>query len=140
MKNLYLKCKDVYLKYKEIINYLIFGVLTFIVSMVSYYISRFAFNIVVSNVISWILAVIFAYCTNKKFVFESKTENKKDFIKEFSKFVSGRLFTLVLETAILWIMADLIGINDLIVKIIAQIVVIVTNYVLSKLIIFKTNK
>ncbi len=132
--------KEMYTKNKEVINYLIFGLLTFAVSMVTYYLSRLIFDYVVSNIISWILAVLFAYITNKLFVFESKTNNLKEIINEFIKFIGGRIFTLILETLILYLMVDLMHINDMIVKLIAQVIVITTNYILSKLIIFKKSK
>lgn len=132
--------KEMYIKHKEVVNYLIFGFLSFVVSMVTYYLSRLVFDYVVSNIISWVIAVLFAYTTNKLFVFESKTNDMKALVKEFIKFIGGRVFTLILETLILYLMVDLMHINDLIVKMIAQVVVILTNYVLSKLIIFKNQK
>ncbi len=139
MKELYYKCKDLYVQYKEIINYLIFGGLTFVVSMLTYYLCRLAFDYVVSNFISWVAAVLFAYVTNKAFVFESKTETTFLLIKEFVLFVASRIFTLLLETLIMYIMIDWFHINDMLVKVIAQIIVILTNYILSKLIIFKNK-
>lgn len=132
--------KEMYVKNKEVINYLIFGFLTFAVSMITYYLSRLLFDYVVSNIISWVLAVLFAYITNKLFVFESKTNNLKELINEFVKFIGGRIFTLILETLILYLMVDLMHINDMVVKLIAQVIVIITNYILSKLIIFKKSK
>ncbi len=139
MKELYYKCKNLYVQYKEIINYLIFGGLTFVVSMLTYYLCRLAFDYVVSNFISWVAAVLFAYVTNKAFVFESKTETTFLLIKEFVLFVASRIFTLLLETLIMYIMIDWFHINDMLVKVIAQIIVILTNYILSKLIIFKNK-
>lgn len=139
MKKLYDKCKNLYVQYKEIINYLIFGGLTFMVSMLTYYLCRIAFDYVVSNFISWVAAVLFAYITNKAFVFESKTETKLLLIQEFILFVASRIFTLLLETFIMYIMIDWLHINDMIVKVIAQIIIILTNYILSKLIIFKNK-
>ena len=93
-----------------------------------------------SNLLSWVIAVTFSYITNKLFVFQSNAKGKLELTKEFGKFVLGRVFTLILETVILYVMVDLLHINDMIVKVISQIVVIVTNYILSKLIIFKNNK
>lgn len=138
MKELYIKCKNLYSKYNEAINYLIFGFLTFVVSTITYYLSRFCFDYVVSNCISWIAAVIFAYVTNKIIVFKSKVENKQSLVKEFIKFIISRIITLILETFILFVMIEGLKItNDLIVKTFAQIIVILTNYILSKLFIFK---
>ena len=133
------KIKELYFKYKEVINYLFFGGCTFLVSIISFYLFNkvCGFNEHIANVISWILAVSFAYITNKKYVFESKTSEKKDLLREISSFVSARLLTLVMEEIILVIGVNLLHIDSMIVKIIAQVVVIVSNYFLSKLFIFK---
>ena len=133
------KIKELYFKYKEVINYLFFGGCTFLVSIISFYLFNkvCGFNEHIANVISWILAVSFAYITNKKYVFESKTSEKKDLLREISSFVSARLLTLVMEEIILVVGVNLLHIDSMIVKIIAQVVVIVSNYFLSKLFIFK---
>ena len=95
------KIKELYLKYKEIINYLIFGVLTTLISLIVYYACVFtflnpddAFQLQIANIFSWIAGVIFAYVTNRKYVFESKNNNK---VKEASKFVTSRLVTLIMD-------------------------------------------
>ncbi len=133
------KIKELYFKYKEVINYLFFGGCTFLVSIISFYLFNkvCGFNEHIANVISWILAVSFAYITNKKYVFESKTNEKKDLLREIGSFVSARLLTLVMEEIILFIGVNLLHIDSMIVKIVAQVVVIVSNYFLSKLFIFK---
>lgn len=133
------KIKELYFKYKEVINYLFFGGCTFLVSIISFYLFNkvCGFNEHIANVISWILAVSFAYITNKKYVFESKTNEKKDLLREIGSFVSARLLTLVMEEIILFIGVNLLYIDSMIVKIVAQVVVIVSNYFLSKLFIFK---
>ena len=135
------KIKEMYLKYKEIINYLIFGVLTTVVSLGVYYICVYTFlnpeNVVqlqIANIISWVAGVAFAYVTNRKFVFESKEKNK---IKEASKFVTSRITTLLMDMAIMFIGVTLCKFNDKIIKLISQVVVIVMNYLLSKIIVFK---
>lgn len=140
LKEMYTILKSLYIKYKEVIHYLFFGVLSFVVSMVTYYLARICFNYVLSNLISWILAVLFAYVTNKLFVFESKVDTKQKLLKEFFTFVASRVFTFVLETFVMYVMIDWMHINDMVVKVIAQIIVICTNYILSKLIIFKKKK
>ena len=133
--------KELYLKYKEVINYLFFGGCTFLVSVVSFYL----FNKVLflnehfSNVLSWILAVLFAYVTNKTCVFESKTTNKKELLKEISSFFTARLLTLGIEELILLIFVNIFKFDAMIVKIFAQVIVILANYVLSKLFVFKKN-
>ena len=138
------KIKELYKKYKEVINYLIFGVLTTLVSLAVYYISVLtvldpenAFQLQVANIISWIAGVAFAYFTNRKYVFESKETNK---IKEASKFVLARVTTLVMDMLIMWLGVTILHGNDKIVKLISQVVVIVSNYVFSKLFVFKKEK
>ena len=133
------KIKELFLKYKEVISYLFFGGCTFLVSIISFYIfnKALSFNEHISNIISWILVVAFAFVTNKVFVFESKAKEKKTVIKELISFVTARLLTLGIEEIILFVGCNLLNIDALIVKIIAQVVVIVSNYFLSKLFIFK---
>ena len=133
------KIKELYIKNKEVINYLFFGGCTFLVSIISFYLLNKILNINthISNIISWILAVTFAYITNKIFVFESKTRKTKDIIREILSFFSARLLTLGLEELIIFIGCDLLNIDSMIIKIVGQIVVIISNYFLSKLFIFK---
>ena len=131
--------KVIYWEHKEIINYLIFGFLAFLVSMGTYFIARLVFNYVISNIISWIVAVIFAYMTNKAFVFQSITNSIQALIKEFVSFIAGRAFTLFLETFTIYLLFDVVGFNEFIVKVIGQAVVIITNYLLSKFFIFKKD-
>lgn len=134
---------NLYKKYQEIINYLIVGVLTTIVSIVTYFLFSLILNIennilfILANVLSWICAVVFAYITNKKFVFNTTTSNKKEEIKVFSMFVSSRITTLLIELAFMFITVKVILIDDKIAKVIAQFIVIVLNYILSKLFVFK---
>lgn len=134
---------NLYKKYQEIINYLIVGVLTTVVSIVTYFLFSLVLDIennilfILANVLSWICAVIFAYITNKKFVFNTTTSNKKEEIKVFSMFVSSRITTLLIELAFMFITVKVILIDDKIAKVIAQFIVIVLNYILSKLFVFK---
>ena len=133
--------KKMIIKYKEIILYLIFGVLTTLVSLVSYYLLTAtildpdnALYLQIANILSWICAVAFAYFTNRKYVFESKNKNKT---KEALKFVSSRIITLLLDMLIMGVFVSIIGVDDKIMKIISQIVIIVLNYVFSKIFVFK---
>ena len=138
------KMLELYKKYKEIILYLFFGVLTTIVSLGSKSILLFVlldasnpFELQLSIVISWILAVLFAYITNRIFVFNSKNQNK---IKEFISFIMGRIFTLFLEMLIMWFVTFLKLNTDLYVIIftlLTQVIVVIANYILSKLFVFK---
>lgn len=139
------KIKSLYEKYREIINYLIFGVLTTIVNIGTKYALLFtifdaknAVELQLAITISWILAVLFAYITNRKFVFESKNKNK---IKELISFFSARIATLLLEMFIMWFFITLLKLNSdiyvIIFTILTQILVVVGNYILSKIFVFK---
>ena len=129
-------------KYKETILYLFFGAFTTLVNIVSYlFFTRvISFNFMVANALAWILAVLFAYVTNKFFVFESKRIEIRFVFKEFLSFVSFRLLSGVVEMLIMYVMIDLLFVNDVIVKVFTNIVVIVLNYLFCKMIIFKNKK
>lgn len=136
--------KELYNKYKEIINYLIAGVLTTVVSLAVYYLCTATFldadnsvQLQAANVISWICSVAFAYATNRKYVFESKDPH---IVKEAVKFTGSRVTTLLMDMAIMFVMVTLLHQNDKIAKLISQVVVIVTNYVMSKLLVFRKDK
>ncbi|HBF4079510.1 GtrA family protein [Clostridioides difficile] len=126
-------------KHRETILYLFFGAFTTLVNIVSYlFFTRvILFDFMVANALAWILAVLFAYVTNKFFVFESKRIEIKFLFKEFLSFVSFRLLSGVVEMLIMYVMIDLLFVNDVIVKIFTNIVVIVLNYLFSKMIIFR---
>lgn len=137
------KIKELYLQYKEVINYLFFGGCSTLVNLVSFGIcfSLFKINDLWSQVIAWVVAVIFAYVTNKLFVFEAKANTKKDFIKEITSFMVGRVFTLVLcDIATYAFMTRVLHINEYITKIVTQVLVVVLNYAISKLIVFKKKE
>lgn len=129
-------------KYKETISYLIFGILSTIVNIATYvFFSRIIkINFMVSNIIAWFVAVIFAYITNKFFVFESKNINIKFILKEITSFMSLRIVSGLTELILMYIMINIMLINDFIVKIITNIVVVILNFIFSKLIIFKNKK
>ncbi len=141
LKNLNFKViKGLYFEYKEVINYLVFGGLSTVVNFVSYFIFARIVGIeeVTSSGLSWFCAVLFAYITNKLFVFESKTNNKKDFFKEIVSFFACRVLSGILcDVGTFALMINVFGINDIIAKIVTQIMVIILNYVFSKVIIFK---
>ena len=133
--------KKIYQKYKEIVNYLIFGFLTTVISLGTYYLLTMTIlnpnnpiELQITNVISWIVAVNFAYFTNRKYVFNSK--NKKIF-SEMIKFYLARIASLLIDMLLMYILVSKLKYNDKIMKIIVQIVVIVMNYIFSKVIIFK---
>ena len=140
-------------KYRELITYIIFGVLTTIVSLVSFKIFDSLLGeklYLLTNIMSWIFAVSFAYITNKLWVFESKSWQGKTVIKELLGFVGARLFSLGVEELGLWLLIDILNMGalrlsilsldingNMIAKVIMQIVVIILNYVFSKLVVFK---
>lgn len=134
------KIKELYIKYKEIINYLIVGGLTTFVALGVYYGSVLTFlnpnngiELQIANILSWIAGLIFAYFTNRKYVFESKNPNK---LQEAAKFTASRLVTLFLDMATMFIGVTLLKFNDKIIKLVAQVLVIIGNYIFSKLFVF----
>lgn len=128
-------------QYKEPILYVIFGGFTTVVNLVSYALFTRVMHIddFVAIFLSWVLAVFFAYITNKIWVFESKNTEAKQLFKEIVSFASARVATLGLEYVIMFIGVDMMHINDMIVKVFAQVLVIVANYIFSKLFIFKKS-
>lgn len=136
-----LTLRELYQKYREVIMYLIFGVLTTVVSLAIYYGLVYTiidpqngFLLQVANFVSWFGALIFAYVTNRKFVFQSHETNK---VKEALSFAGARLVTLFMDMAIMFIGVTLLHGNDKIIKLISQVVVIVANYIFSKIFVFR---
>lgn len=121
---------------REIFWYVVFGVLTTLVNIVVYFVffHIFGVNYLISNVIAWFLSVLFAYVTNRRWVFESKSEN---ILKECGLFFGGRVFSGVVDTGLMWLFIDILALNDGISKIVIQVIVVVLNYVISKLVVFK---
>ena len=136
------KVKELFNKYKEVINYLIFGVLTTLVNYVSYLILAKVFNVnyLASTVISQIISIIFAYVTNKLFVFESKTTTTKELIREMVSFFGFRGISLLLDMAFMYIFVDVLKLNDVIMKLVSNVLIVIANYVFSKLFVFKKEK
>lgn len=132
--------KNIYGKNKEVVNYLIFGVLTTIVNFVIYVIltKLIELNDVVSNAIAWFISVIFAYVTNKIYVFESNSKNLNLIIRELISFIGCRLLSGIFDIGMFWILVS-IKFNDIIAKVLISILVVILNYIFSKLIIFKKN-
>lgn len=138
------KIWNLYKKYEEIINYLIVGGLTTVVSLAVYYGSVLTFldpnnavQLQIANILSWVLAVAFAYVTNRIFVFKSKEEN---IVKECSAFVGSRILTLLMDMFIMFLFVTVLHLNDKVFKIVSQIFVVIGNYLISKLIVFKKKK
>ena len=129
---------SLYKKYKEIIMYLIFGILTTVVNIVVYFIASNVLNInyLISNATAWFLSVLFAYVTNKLYVFEISS---KEFIKEIVAFFSSRLATGILDMFLMWLFVTVASLNDVVVKIFVNILVIIMNYIFSKLFVFRKD-
>lgn len=128
-----------YKKYKEGLLYLFFGGLTFFLSIFLFWFmdSVLHMNVVINNSIDWVICVAFQFFTNRTWVFDGKVETKKDFLKQAGSFTAGRLFTLVVEDLLIYIFITLLGFPTMPVKLAATFVVIVLNYVISKLIVFR---
>ncbi len=137
---------DLLKKNKEIVLYIVFGGLTTVVNWVTYSLFVSFCSITVANVIAWVFAVVFAYLTNKIFVFEQKSWKPNIAFFEFSKFVSSRLLTGVVEIAGVDILVyvglnqTIFGIEGMVAKVTVSIVVVILNYFFSKLIVFKEKK
>ena len=133
------KIKELFFKYKEQILYVVFGAFTTVVNIVTFAVCTDLFHAGTysSNLIAWILSVAFAYITNKIWVFESNVHDFKGIMREIVSFVGARLLTLGMDMVIMYIGIDMMHINKLVTKILANVVVIVANYIFSKLFIFK---
>lgn len=137
------KIKMIYQTHQEIILYLIVGVLTTIVSLAIYYGLVFtllnpenSLELQIANIISWIGSVLFAYATNRKFVFQSKNTKVA---KEFTAFVGSRVLTLIMDMFIMYFGVTLLNYNDKLIKLLSQVIVIVANYIFSKIFVFKKD-
>lgn len=136
-----------YRKYEEIVNYLITGVATTIVYLIACFIfekfiwdPQIPFENFLINTFGWLVGVIFAYVTNRIFVFKSKSKGKELF-DEVVKFVAGRLLTWGLDVFIMWLMVNVWGINYWIAKLfVSCVLVMIANYLISKLLVFKGGK
>ena len=133
--------KQLWNKYRELIRYLIVGVLTTVVSLGTYYICvetflnpEAAIELQIANVISWVAAVTFAYVANRIYVFESKNQN---ILSEIALFFTARVGSLLLDMGIMFVLVTIMGVNDKIAKLAVQVIVTVANYILSKLFVFR---
>lgn len=142
MKKLFKYAWDMYKEHEEGINYLIFGFLAFVLNYCLFYVFETWMHIdyMVATALSWLLTVFFAYWTNRTFVFKSKNTGKSNIFKELCSFIGARIATELLELLLMYLMVDLARINSNIAKLIAQAVVIIANYILSKIWIFKDSK
>ena len=133
------KIRALVVKYWDIVSYLFFGVCTTIVNYIIYIpcYNFLGMSATVSNMIAWVVAVAFAYLTNKPFVFKSNDWSAKTVIPELTKFVGCRVGSGAAETIVLFFAVDLLGWNGNIWKLVTQVMVTVMNYVASKLLVFR---
>lgn len=135
------KIKELYIKYKEQILYLVFGGLTTVVCLGCVWLfERVNITGIASRIPSDLIAMTVAYITNKIWVFESKCDTFKELLKEIGSFYGARIFTLVLSAIIVFIFVDRLKYNNMIVNLIATVITVILNYVFSKLFIFKGKK
>lgn len=141
-KRIFGLCMCLYVKYKEVILYLVFGGLTTLVNIVSYAVFARILNMdtVTGTSVAWLISVIFAYITNKIFVFESKTNTFALLVKECVSFFGCRLATGVMDVAIMYLSVDLLHFNDIVIKIVSNVFVVILNYIFSKLFIFRREE
>jgi Predicted membrane protein len=120
---------------KEIIAYLFFGACTTAINIIIYFLFAKVLHlgVEISTVLAWVFAVIFAYYTNSRWVFE----NTKKHTVAFGQFIAARLFSGALDFLMMWFFVSILGINDMVIKVISNVIVIIVNYVLSKFLIFK---
>ena len=138
------KIKEIIKTKKEIITYIIFGALTTLINLLVYYLltntildPKNDLLMQLANTIAWIISVLFAYITNKLYVFNSKT---KQILKELLSFISSRILTLLIEIFLMYILVTRLKQNDQIIKLLVTIIVIILNYILSKIYVFKQTK
>lgn len=133
------KIKQLLKKYEEAISYLVFGGLTTVVNIVAFFLLDTVLNMqyLVANLIAIIVSILFAFFTNKRYVFKSKSETLRDWLKEFLLFVGFRAVSGVFDMLSMWILVDFLQIDTNISKILTQFIVVVLNYFFSKFFIFK---
>lgn len=131
---------NLYKKYEELVNYVVVGALTTVVSLGSYYfcvLSVFNPNnpvlLQAANIISWVLSVTFAFVANKKYVFKSKNPNV---LEEATKFYGARLLTLGIDMGIMFLTVSVFHLNDKIMKILSNVIILILNYIISKFLVF----
>ena len=145
--------KKLFEKYKELITYVVFGVLTTLVNFVCFWLFNKILGdklYLLSNIIAWVISVIFAYVTNKLWVFESKSWKPSVIGREIPEFVGARVFSLLIEEGGLWLFVDVLNFDKfgftllgfdvtgkLIAKVVLAVIVVILNYIFSKLVIFK---
>ena len=133
--------KTLLIKYRDIIAYLFFGVCTTLVNIVAYWAAAHPLGMgtLPASVLAWVAAVLFAYVTNRKWVFRSQAVTRQEITREITSFFGCRLATGVVDWVIMFVCVDLLCFNDMVIKIFANVVVVILNYVANKLLIFKNK-
>ena len=136
------KLKELFEKYKDLIPYVIFGVLTTAVNYVSYWLFAHPLGCgtVFSTAAAWILSVLFAYVTNRRWVFHSTARGAREIGKEFAAFLAARISTGLLDMLVMYVFVDVLGWNDMVMKLASNVIVVILNYIFSKFFIFKKKE
>lgn len=131
--------QPLYQKHKAVLLYVLFGGLTTVISIGTFWVGHDVLSLGehIANILSWVLAVLFAFVTNRVWVFSAPTKTKTTFFGQLFRFYGGRVFTLGVEELLLFIFITLLHVNGMVVKVGAQIVVLILNYVVSKCFVFK---
>lgn len=125
----------------SVVRYVFFGGCTTLVNLVSFYILRkLKVELNTANIISIILAILFAYVVNSKYVFQDKCDSLKAHIQPFCKFIGARLVTMIIEVGGVWLLVSVMGLCDMIGKFLTQFIVLILNYIFSKFFVFTTGK
>ena len=134
--------KKLYEKYKDLIPYAFFGVCSTLVNIAAYWVFArlLGLAVVPASVLAWVCAVLFAYLTNRKWVFHSEASTRREIGREIAAFYACRIATGIVDWAGMYIFVDLLGWNDLVMKIVLNLLVIILNYGASRLVIFKKRK
>lgn len=134
--------KGIIIKYKEIIIYGICGIITTLINIAVFHgcYEICAISLFVSNTVAWVLAFVFAFISNKVWVFQSREWAGKRAVREMLSFLFARLSTLLLDTLLMWLMVDVIYMNSTLSKVCSNVITIVINYIASKFIIFKSDR
>ena len=124
-------------KHRELITYLFVGGITSVIGMGGYWLLLlFGFSPVSANILSWVAAVAFAYVANKKLVFQNHTKGLQQLLRQVTAFVSSRVFSLAVETVLIWAGTDLLQIDKYLIKIPVAVIVVILNYITGKFVVF----
>ncbi len=128
-------------RFREMVSYLIFGVLTTVVNIVCFWVldKGMGVDYKMATVLAWTLAVVFAFFTNKKYVFQSKSSSFRSVLREFGSFIFFRLLSLLLDLACMILLVELLAVDSLLAKIIANVFVVIFNYFASKFVVFRAS-